>query len=63
MNGRVLSVLAVVSSCGGDDGEPYCGAHERTKVGADGTAWLVTVWGDDLPAALVDALATPEPML
>ena len=35
------------------------GAHP----GADGTAWLVTDWGDDLPAALVEALATPEPML
>ncbi|MBL8623015.1 MAG: hypothetical protein JNK64_16995 [Myxococcales bacterium] len=56
---------AVTYSIGWEDCAVGChfAHHWRTKVGADGTAWLVTDWGDDLPAALVEGLATPEPML
>jgi len=56
---------AVTYSIGWEDCAFLCrfAHHWRTKVGADGTAFLVTDWGDALPAALVEALATPEPML
>lgn len=37
--------------------------HWRTKVDVDGTAWLASEWGDSLPPAVSQSIATPEPML